>query len=168
MEISTVLSVVQTAAIVAGGIFAGVQLRSLNKQRERESALQLLHSFQTREFTTGLIVVFSCSEGLSKGELEELIGDKIVEVNVLLETFESLGILVFRREISLDLVDDFFSGPIVLAWKKLRNYVIGVRQQNNRETYEEWFQWLAEQFEKRESTAAPIPAHIAYRDWTEA
>jgi hypothetical protein len=55
----------------------------------------------------------------------------------------------------------------VLTWRKLRNYVIGVREQNNRGTFEEWFQWLAEQFEKRELNSAPIPAHIAHRDWTE-
>jgi hypothetical protein len=37
-------------AILAGVVFAGVQLRQFNKQRARESALQLLHSFQTPEF----------------------------------------------------------------------------------------------------------------------
>jgi hypothetical protein len=111
MEFAIVLSVVQMVAILAGGIFAGVQLRSLSRQRERESALQLLHSFQTREFMTGLELILNCREGMSKREIEEFAGDKIVSVTVLLGTFESLGILAFRREIGMDLVDDFFSGP---------------------------------------------------------
>ena len=33
-------------------------------------------------------------------------------------TWESLGILVFRGEVSLDLVDDFFSGAVELSWRK--------------------------------------------------
>lgn len=50
MDINTLLGLVSTFAIVIGLLFAGVQLRILNKQRTRESALQLLHSFQTPEF----------------------------------------------------------------------------------------------------------------------
>ena len=37
-------------------------------------------------------------------------------------TWESLGVLVFRREVTMDLVDDFFSGPILISWQKLRVY----------------------------------------------
>ena len=51
MDLHTYLSLFATAAIVFAGIFAGVQLRQLYKQRSRESALQLLRSFQTPEFT---------------------------------------------------------------------------------------------------------------------
>ena len=50
MPITTYLSMISTSAIVAAGIFAGVQLRLYNKQRARESALQLVHSFRTPEF----------------------------------------------------------------------------------------------------------------------
>ena len=34
-------------------------------------------------------------------------------------TWESLGIMVFKRQLSLDLVADFFSHPILQSWKKL-------------------------------------------------
>ena len=55
----------------------------------------------------------------------------------------------------------------MLAWKKFEKYIIGVRELNKRDTYGEWVQWLAEQFEKRESKSPAVPAHIAYRDWVE-
>ncbi|UCC73845.1 MAG: hypothetical protein JSV86_04600 [Gemmatimonadota bacterium] len=29
----------------------------------------------------------------------------------------------------------------------------------------EWFQWLAERISERESSHAPIPAHIVHRSW---
>jgi len=167
MDFRTLLTLISTTAIVAGGIFAAVQLRHLNKQRARDSAMQMLHSFQTREFMDGYDIIFNLPMGLSKKEIEERVGDRMVSVLVVLGTFESLGILVHRREISLELIDDFFSGGIVLAWKKFEKYIVGVRELNKRETYAEWVQWLAEQFEKRESTTPVVPAHIAFRDWKE-
>ena len=35
----------------------------------------------------------------------------------------------------------------------------------NRHTYYEWFQWLYEQFEKRELETPAVPAYVAFRDW---
>lgn len=52
-------------------------------------------------------------------------------------TWESLGILVYPGELGLDLVDDFFSGPITISWRKLKPYVVGERAEQNRETIEE-------------------------------
>jgi hypothetical protein len=59
-------------------------------------------------------------------------------------TWETLGILVFHREVTLDLVDDFFSGPILVSWQKLKIYSEECRHTLKRETFNEWFQWLAE------------------------
>ena len=40
-----------------------------------------------------------------------------------------------------------------------------MRESSNRQTYYEWFQWLFEQVEKRESTTPAVPSYIAFRDW---
>ena len=167
MDLHTTLSLFSTTAIVLAGIFGGIQLRQLYKQRSRESALQLVRSFQTPEFTDAVDIVFNIPEGLSKKEIEERLGDDITSVLVMFGTFESLGILVFRREIKMEVVDDFFSGIIILSWKKFRNYIEEMRKQGKRDTYYEWAQWLAEQFEKRESHTPAVPAYIAHRDWEE-
>ena len=83
----------------------------------------------------------------------------------LMTTWESLGILIHRGEMSIELVDDFFSGPITVSWRKLQSQVFGEREALGRETVGEWFQWLAERFADRESSEPPVPAHIAHRDW---
>ena len=167
MPFTTILSIISTSAIVAAGVFAGVQLRLYNKQRARESALQLVHSFRTPEFLSALNIVFDLPEGLSKKELEDRLGDKLVHVLVMLGTFESLGILVYRREIDIQLVEDFFSGVIILSGKKLRRYLVEVREASKRETYYEWCQWLYEQLEKREMKTPAVPSYLAFRDWKE-
>ncbi|MCY7354268.1 MAG: hypothetical protein LH470_04175 [Lysobacter sp.] len=66
---------------------------------------------------------------------------------------------------SLDLVDDFFSGPIVVSWDKLRRFVEEDRVELQRATYNEWFQWLAERMHEREICTAPVPAYIEHKDW---
>ena len=38
----------------------------------------------------------------------------------LTATWESIGVLVFHHEITLEVLDDFFSRPIVPSWNKLR------------------------------------------------
>jgi hypothetical protein len=80
-------------------------------------------------------------------------------------TFESLGILVFRRDIDIRLVEDFFSGILVIGGKKMKNYVAEVRRLSGRETYYEWYQWLSEQVERREQVMSAVPAFVEHRDW---
>jgi len=165
MPLTTILSIFSTSAIVAAGIFAGVQLRLYNKQRARESALQLVHSFRTPEFLRAVNLVFDLPEGLSKKELEDRLGDNLVDVLVMFGTFESLGILVYRREIDIQLVEDFFSGIIILSGRKFAKYLVEVREAGKRQTYYEWAQWLYEQLEKREMSNPAVPSYIAFRDW---
>ena len=86
---------------------------------------------------------------------------------VMFGTFESLGILVYRCEVKLELIDDFFSGPVILFWSKLKNYFLEIRESSNRENYGDWVQWLAERLEEREAKTTLSPAHITYKKWKE-
>lgn len=165
MDINSVFSLISMLAIVIGLFFAGVQLQILNKQRSRESALQLLHSIQTQNFPEAVNILVDLPEGLSKKQIEERLGDKIKCVLAMLGTFESLGILIFRREIDIHLVEDFFSGVIILTGEKFKNYIKEVRELSNRPTYYEWMQWMYEQIEKRESKTPAIPAYIEFQNW---
>src|SRR6185295_17168006 len=133
MDLETLLNLITTIFIVAAGFFALLQLRHLQKQRAREAALQMLHSFQTPEFLTAVNIVFELPEGLSKKEIDERLGDKITCLLVMFGTFESLGILVYRRDMDIRLVEDFLSGILILTARKLKNYLEEVRTLSNRQ-----------------------------------
>ena len=165
VDILLISRVLSAIALTVGLIFGILQLRQYQARRRWETALTLVHSFQTPAFATALDLLFRMPDGLSRTEVEAWMGQDRTSVMLLISTWESLGILVQRGELNLDLVDDFFSGPIAVTWRKLRRYVEEVRQDEKRETFAEWAQWLAERMHAAETAGPPVPAHIAHRDW---
>ena len=165
MSIEAIFQAVEAVAVVIAVGFAIVQVRQYRREKRREAALELLHSFQTPQFAKALNIVFNLPDGLSKDEIETTVGDDFHLIYALMTTWESLGILVFRGEVDLDLIDDFFSGPIKISWQKLQGHVMGERSMLERDTIEEWFQWLTERLAERESQMPPIPAHIVHKHW---
>lgn len=167
MELPVILSLVSTVAVICSVIFAGVQVRNAFRQRSREAALGLANSIANPDFLKAMRFVLSLPDGLSKKDIEERVQGQTGEIYYFLGTCESLGILVFHRELSLDLIDDILSGPLVLAWRKLGRFVTEYRNELHRDTMYEWFQWLAERMQARESKHSPVPAYTAHRDWRE-
>jgi hypothetical protein len=166
ISIQSVFQVVEAIAVTFGVVFAVVEWQRHTRQQEREAALELLHSFQTPDFAKALLLVYELpDEELSKKQIEERFGEDMHLVYALTTTWESLGVLVFRREIKLELVSDFFSGPIRISWNKLGRYFADEREQHQRETIGEWFQWLAERLEENEATTPRVAAHIAHKNW---
>ncbi len=165
MSVEDVFQIIEALAVVIGVGFAMVQVRQYRRDKHREAAMELLHSFQTPSFARALNIIYSMPDGLSKEEVLEFAGDEFHLVYAVTTTWESLGILVHRGEVSLQLIDDFFSGPVLLSWRKLENFIIGEREELGRETINEWFQWLKERLEETELDAAPTPAHIEHKNW---
>ncbi len=166
ISVESAFQVVEAIAVTFGVVFAVVEWQRHTKQQERESALELLHSFQTPDFAKALLLVYGLpDEEFSKKQIEERFGEDMHLVYALTTTWESLGVLVFRREIRLELVSDFFSGPIRLSWKKLGRYFAEEREEQNRETIGEWFQWLAERLGESEAKIPRVAAHIAHQNW---
>lgn len=165
MDLGTLAELTSAGAVVIGLLFAVVQLRQFRRTQEREAGLALLRSYQTRTLARALLILFDLPAGLSKAEVESRVGAEAATLCALMTTWESLGILVQRGQVDLAMVDDFFSGPIVLSWQKLQRYVEEQRAQLQRDTIWEWFQWLAERMLERESATPPVPAHVAHRHW---
>lgn len=165
MQLPVIISAITCSAIILSVVFMWVQIQVMKKQRERESELLLARSFQTPDFMKAMGIVMHLPDGISKKEVEERVGDKIDLVLLWLGTWESLGILVYRHEISMDLIDDFFSGPVIISWGKLSKYVEDDRKELQRDTMHEWFQWLAERMMERESKTPALPANLIHKNW---
>jgi hypothetical protein len=166
MDISTLANPINALAVTAGVIFAATQIREFRAQRRVQSMYTLVQSFQGAEFAKALRRMYALPDNLDRAAVRAQAGAEGEDLfYYLMNTWESIGVLVFRGELTLELVDDFFSGPVVLSWRKLRRCVEEMRVEANRDTVFEWFQWLAERMMERESKTPPVPAHAAHRKW---
>src|SRR5205807_2058802 len=144
--ISTLANLVNAIAVTAGVIFAATQIRDYRRQRRRESMLSLVRSFQSPTFAQALRRVVELPSDTSGKQIQEILGPSGEDMIAhLTGTWESIGVLVFHNELTLDVVDDFFSGPIVLSWKKLRPYVEHQRKSYSRQGVETTSQFMGNQ-----------------------
>jgi hypothetical protein len=79
-------------------------------------------------------------------------------------TLETIGVLVHRRMVPLDLVDDLMGDAIVNFWSPLKDWVETMRREQSRESFYEWFQWLVERLAERERRRT-VGAHVRYATW---
>jgi hypothetical protein len=166
MDISSLANTVNAIAVTAGVVFAAAQISDYRRQRRREAMLELVRSFQSPAFTRALRRMNSLPDGASRATIREQLGaDGEDDIFLLGLTWESLGVLLFRREVTIDVMDDFFSGAIVISWRKLHAFIDEDRRMMGRETVWEWFQWLAQRMLAYEEKSPPSPAHIAHKDW---
>jgi superfamily I DNA/RNA helicase len=166
MDLSTLANLINTFAVSAGVIFAATQIRYYRQRRRRDAMVELVRSFQNPSFTSAFRRVLTLPDDATTQQIREKLGpDGEETVYLVTLTWESLGVMLFRGEVTIDLIDDFFSGPILISWRKLNVFVEEDRRALDRNTVSEWFQWLAERMIEREKSTPAVPAHIAHREW---
>ena len=165
-EAVTAIATAFTGCIIAITALIGVyQLRQFQQQRSDSSAIELMRSLQDTTFAHAFRVVLALPAGFSASQLLAA-GPEIEEAaQILAFRFETLGLLVYRGAIPFDVMDDLVGGAAVSIWNRLKDGVGQTREEQNWPMYCEWFQWLAEQFEKR-GRLQQVPAHIRVKDWS--
>ena len=169
MDISNIANLINAIAVTAGVIFAATQIRDYRRRRRRDSMLNLVRSFQSPTFAKALRAVVELPDNASADQIREILGpdgeDLVAHVTF---TWETIGVLLFHGELTIDIIDDFFSGPILISWRKLLPYTADQRQRYQRDTWSEWFQWLAERMMERESKVPVVPAYRAHAPGTKS
>lgn len=151
------------AAVVVAIVFGTLTLRQWQRTRYLQACVELVRTIQSPQFNQAigqlldLPVAAPPERVLAKPEL-------VAAAYVVSHTFESLGVLVFHRVLSLQLVDQLTGGYVRAVWQRLQPYVghwrgeLGV-------TFCEWFQWLDEQLQRHPAAGKQQGAHVAFRDW---
>ena len=162
MSLQLALQALETAAVVVGVVFGLVQLRQLRHQREIQAGTELLHSLP--QMASASLMLYELPDNLSGEQLRSRLGDKFESVFDLLAVFESLGPLVARGQVPIDLYAAYYRGATVVAWRKVRRYVLEERKSGWPNLFE-WVQWLAERMEDRDPLSGDVPAHERLREW---
>jgi hypothetical protein len=102
-------------------------------------------------------------EGVSLDELRAIGPEYVKAATTVTTSFETMGLLVFKRVVSLDMVMDLCGGIIRVQSRKLQQYQDDVRRENKQPSWGEWFEWLGDQAEKMKSSSEP--AYIEHKNW---
>lgn len=147
-------------AVIVGITFGFLEFRRYKATIQREAAATLARSFQTQEFAAAIRVVLELPQPIGIEEYRALPdGDKNL-IWLLFGSIESIGILVSRGDLPIELVDEFFSIPIDEGWRKLAPYVKDLRRQFDSPQTWEWYQWLHERLNEKHQKSPRVPAHI--------
>ena len=160
------LSAVFTGVVIMVTAFAAIsQLRQLREQRRDSAAIELMRSLQDGEFIRAFRVLMSLPVGVDAEEFRSRGTEYVDAAYVMALRLEMLGVLVHRGAIAFDVTEDLAGGGIVSMWLRLKDFARETRVEQHYPMYLEWFQWLAEQYEKRDRLHQS-PAHERYREWT--
>ena len=135
-------------SVIAGIIFAIVQLRQFRNQRTQLAAVELIRAWQTPEFTKALKTLQMLPDSAQPGSLRDQSADLENMAFVVGMFFEGVGVMVYLKLIHLDIVDDLMGGVTRVVWTKLSVWVEDWRTERNPRAYE-WWEWLNQQLDER-------------------
>ena len=126
-------------------------------------AIELARSFQTPELAYAVRFVPSLPNRVTAKRMRE--DPKHEEAAVLVSlTLETLGIMVQRRIISLNMVWELMGGRVLASWEKIHVSAGQQRGEQGGAKFDEWIQWLRVQMKR--SQQGGDSAHLRYREWT--
>lgn len=151
-------------AVVTAVVFGVIQLRQYQQQRRDMAAVELMRTLQDSEFTRAFHLIYSIPESLRAADIRARGTEYEAAAFTICARFETVGLLVFRRNIPSHLVEELVGGLVIKLWQRLLPWVEDIRVEQEHEILWEWYQWLAEQFDKR-GRIEQAPAFEQYRDW---
>ena len=144
-----------TITIVGGLVFGLIQLREFRSQRYDAIASELMRSFYDSELSDAVALVQPLDDGLSAAELRALGQSYLTATLKIAMTFETMGLLVYRRVAPFDLVVELAGGLVQVMWRKLERYIREVRAEQAHPAFGEWFEWLAVMCQRHKGDASP-------------
>lgn len=151
-------------AVIAAFIFGFIQVRDFRRQRRDLAAIELVRSFQDKEFTQAFRLIHSLPEDISATEFAAKGTEYIDAAYSLSMKYESMGVLVFRNVVPISAVEDLIGGVGITLWKRLSPWVYSIRIEQSQEHILEWFEWLVDRMEDR-GQGLKEPAHKLYKTW---
>lgn len=162
-----VFDFVTMVAVLVGLTFGAIELRQLRASQESQAVLELFQTVQSPEYVRGARLIAALPDDMSPDDLRTRLqgpdGDFMHQVRL---TFEGLGVMVYRGDVSIEWVDELFRFMILTSWRKFESLTQEDRRQSNYPGLLEWHQWLAERLIERGSGAHSAPAYEAYRGWS--
>jgi len=162
--LANLAQVIGVVAVLAAIGFGVAQIRQYRQQRRDAVAVELMRSIQDTEFTRSLRLMLTLPTGSTAAEIRAR-GEGFEDAAFALSAkYETLGHLVYRGIMPLDMVEELVGGVGVHVWGRLKPWAAALRVEQNQPLLLEWYQWLAEHMERR-GRPQEAPAYERHRNW---
>jgi len=121
-----------------------LQIRHQAKQRQTDMVMRLYATFGSTDFQKAYQKVANIEFENFADFRKKYVAD--IEVRAAIYSvvifFEGIGVLIKRKLINMDLVDDLFTNPISQTWEKVAPIVKGMRELQKSPSVGEWFEYV--------------------------
>jgi hypothetical protein len=167
LDLSSILNLISTLAIVAALIFAALQVRQGNLKRRDQAAITMIQTSLSENSARVLELFGQIPENASATVIDGLGSETkriLFEFGIRLEV---MGYMVFRRMVELEMVDELAGGAVLAFWSRAKAWSEQIRKQAGHAEFMEWCQWLAERIAERRARISYEQAHIRHAHWRE-
>jgi len=146
VDIQTVSIAIASASIVAGVIYYGLQIRHQTKARQTDLIIRLYSLVGSKEFLEAWEKIYF-REIKSMDDYLKKYGT-IAEINQVSLIYGALGMLLRRKLIDVDIINDVTGRTVITMWEKLKPLWEPIMKERGTE----WDSWvyLCNEMKKRE------------------
>jgi len=152
VDVTEISAMVAAAGVLVGVVYYILDMRNQGKVRQTDMVMKLYATFGSTEFQKAYQMMMKLefedwSDYMKRYGENADVSAAHMTVNVF---FEGMGLLVKRKLVGIDLVDDLLSSDILMTWEKMKPLVEGNRKKAARPQAWEWFEYLYNEMKKRE------------------
>jgi hypothetical protein len=165
LDLSDVLNLLSSIAVLAGVIFAVVELRNAGRNRRDAAAVAVVGTVQSQEVRQAMRDILALPERVEPHVIRDdpALLDAALAVDSACEMW---GSMVFEGVVDHHMLDRMVGGWIRASWSRLEVWIESEREVLNSENVAEWWQWIVELLENDPDPGKAEGAHIAYRHQT--
>jgi hypothetical protein len=148
--LQTISIAIASAGVFVAAVYYILQIRHQTKLRQTDMVMRLYDKFGSTEF----LKAYQTIMGAEFEDYEDYLKrySTYAEVRLALMSmgtyFEGIGMLVKRKLVGMDLIDDLLNANILSTWEKMKPVAEGMRKRVPQSW--EWFEYLYNEMKKRE------------------
>jgi hypothetical protein len=146
-DVTSVSAIVAAVGVLIGVVYYIMEMRHQTKIRQTELVMGLYSQFSSLEFQK-IWGEIQKREAKDYDDYRHKYGT--AELNSVSVFFEGIGILLKRKLIGIELVDDMFTSPIKRTWEKVKDITLEARKVRDEPEIFEWFEYLYNEMKNRE------------------
>jgi hypothetical protein len=156
VDVTEISAVVAAAGVLVGVVYYILDMRHQSKVRQTDLVMKLYSELGSKEYLEAypnfFTLEFKDYKDWRNKYPKGMILDTPTYVSYMMYCyfFEGVGLLLHRKLISIELVDDLFSVAIKSNWEKVKPIVEGLRKELKIPQLWEWFEYLYNEMNKRE------------------